>query len=90
MLVWVPIVNIRLTNVYLLNQCVNIRGRCGSDFEHRQLKYQSNVIEYDHGKRKKLINATTLGSKSMKAVTLQFKTLNEAVIKLYNCLSLIC
>uniref|UniRef100_UPI00313DC785 DDE-type integrase/transposase/recombinase n=1 Tax=Escherichia coli TaxID=562 RepID=UPI00313DC785 len=34
-------------------------------FEHRQIKYRNNVIECDHGKLKRIINAT-LGFKSMK------------------------
>ena len=33
------------------------------DVEHRQIKYRNNVIEYDHGKLKRIINAT-LGFKS--------------------------
>ncbi len=33
--------------------------------EHRQIKYRNNVIECDHGKLKRIINAT-LGFKSMK------------------------
>ncbi len=40
-------------------------GRCPSDVEHRQIKYRNNVIECDHGKLKRIINAT-LGFKSMK------------------------
>ncbi|EGI18601.1 transposase, partial [Escherichia coli M718] len=36
-----------------------------SDVEHRQIKYRNNVIECDHGKLKRIINAT-LGFKSMK------------------------
>ncbi|WP_286633763.1 DDE-type integrase/transposase/recombinase, partial [Escherichia coli] len=35
------------------------------DVEHRQIKYRNNVIECDHGKLKRIINAT-LGFKSMK------------------------
>ena len=35
------------------------------DLEHRQIKYQNNVIECDHGKLKRIIKAT-LGFKSMK------------------------
>ncbi|GHL16938.1 hypothetical protein ECZU23_53810 [Escherichia coli] len=44
--------------------CSN-EGRCPSDVEHRQIKYRNNVIECDHGKLKRIINAT-LGFKSMK------------------------
>ncbi|WP_423787370.1 IS6 family transposase [Klebsiella pneumoniae] len=33
-------------------------GRCPSDVEHRQIKYRNNVIECDHGKLKRIINAT--------------------------------
>ncbi|WP_407225187.1 IS6-like element IS26 family transposase [Enterobacter kobei] len=40
-------------------------GRCPSDVEHRQIKYRNNVIECDHGKLKRIIDAT-LGFKSMK------------------------
>ncbi|BEG55988.1 hypothetical protein VEV11M_43810 (plasmid) [Escherichia coli] len=40
-------------------------GRCPSDVEHRQIGYRNNVIECDHGKLKRIINAT-LGFKSMK------------------------
>ncbi len=40
-------------------------GRCPPDVEHRQIKYLNNVIECDHGKLKRIINAT-LGFKSMK------------------------
>lgn len=40
-------------------------GKCPPDTEHRQIKYRNNVIECDHGKLKRIINAT-LGFKSMK------------------------
>jgi len=40
-------------------------GRCPPEVEHRQIKYRNNVIECDHGKLKRIINAT-LGFKSMK------------------------
>lgn len=40
-------------------------GRCPPDVEHRQIKYLNNVNECDHGKLKRIINAT-LGFKSMK------------------------
>lgn len=40
-------------------------GRCPPVVEHRQIKYRNNVIECDHGKLKRIINAT-LGFKSMK------------------------
>lgn len=40
-------------------------GKCPQDVEHRQIKYRNNVIECDHGKLKRIINAT-LGFKSMK------------------------
>jgi IS6 family transposase len=33
-------------------------GRCPSDVEHRQIKYRNNVIECDHGKLKRIIDAT--------------------------------
>lgn len=41
------------------------KGRCPPGVEHRQIKYRNNVIECDHGKLKRIINAT-LGFKSMK------------------------
>lgn len=40
-------------------------GRSPPDVEHRQIKYQNDVIECDHGKLKRIISAT-LGFKSMK------------------------
>ena len=40
-------------------------GKCPPEVELRQIKYQNNVIECDHGKLKRIINAT-LGFKSMK------------------------
>lgn len=40
-------------------------GKCPPHVEHRQIKYRNNVIECDHGKLKRIINAT-LGFKSMK------------------------
>ncbi|MDU9625042.1 hypothetical protein OCO04_24140, partial [Escherichia coli] len=38
-----------------------------SDVEHRQIKYRNTVFECDHGKLKRLINAT-LGFKSLGTV----------------------
>ena len=40
-------------------------GWCQLEVEHRQIKYRNKVIECDHGKLKRIINAT-LGFKSMK------------------------
>ncbi|MDI7041277.1 DDE-type integrase/transposase/recombinase, partial [Escherichia coli] len=40
-------------------------GRGETDVEHRQIKNRNNVIECDHGKRKRRIGAM-LGLKSMK------------------------
>lgn len=40
-------------------------GWCQPEVEHRQIKYRNKVIECDHGKLKRIINAT-LGFKSMK------------------------
>jgi len=40
-------------------------GRCPPEVEHQQIKYRNNVIECDHGKLKRIINAT-LGFKTMK------------------------
>ena len=46
--------------------CCKREGRCPSDvLEHRQIKYRNNVIECNHGKLKRIINAA-LGFKSMK------------------------
>ncbi|BEG46447.1 hypothetical protein VET9_42950 (plasmid) [Escherichia coli] len=45
--------------------CSNAKAGRPSDVEHRQIKYRNNVIECDHGKLKRIINAT-LGFKSMK------------------------
>ncbi len=45
--------------------CSNAKAVSPSDVEHRQIKYRNNVIECDHGKLKRIINAT-LGFKSMK------------------------
>ncbi|OAT16222.1 transposase [Buttiauxella gaviniae ATCC 51604] len=39
--------------------------KCPPDVEHRQIKCRNNVIECDHGKLKRIINAT-LGFKSIK------------------------
>ena len=39
---------------------------CGSNLEHRQVKYLNNIIESDHGKLKRLIKPT-LGFKSIKS-----------------------
>ncbi|SMB54587.1 Integrase core domain protein (fragment) [Serratia proteamaculans] len=41
------------------------QGQCQFDVEYRQIKYRNNVIECDHGKLKRIIDAT-LGFKSMK------------------------
>ncbi len=40
-------------------------GKCPQHVQHRQTKYRNNIIECDHGKLKRIINAT-LGFKSMK------------------------
>jgi len=40
-------------------------GKCPQHVQHRQIKYRNNIIECDHGKLKRIINAT-LGFKSMK------------------------
>ncbi len=40
-------------------------GRCPAELVHRQTKYLNNVIEADHGKRKRLIQPT-LGFQSLK------------------------
>ena len=40
-------------------------GKCPPDLEYRQIKYRNNVIECDHGKLKRIINAT-LSFQSMK------------------------
>lgn len=34
------------------------RKKCPSDVEHRQIKYRNSVIECDHSKLKRIINAT--------------------------------
>lgn len=39
-------------------------GKCPLDLEHRQIKYKNSVIEFDHGKLKRILKAT-LGFKSM-------------------------
>lgn len=41
-------------------------GKRPPHVEHRQIKYRNSVIECDHGKLKRIINAT-LGFKSMKS-----------------------
>lgn len=40
-------------------------GKCPQHVHLRQIKYLNNIIECDHGKLKRIINAT-LGFKSMK------------------------
>ncbi len=40
-------------------------GKCPQHVHHRQIQYRNNIIECDHGKLKRIINAT-LGFKSMK------------------------
>ncbi|XYX40161.1 IS6 family transposase [Candidatus Erwinia dacicola] len=40
-------------------------GKCPQHVHHRQIQYRNNIIECDHGKLKRIINAT-LGLKSMK------------------------
>ncbi|MFK4002243.1 DDE-type integrase/transposase/recombinase, partial [Psychrobacter namhaensis] len=40
-------------------------GQSPADIDHQQLKYNTNVIECEHGKLKRIIRAT-LGFKSMK------------------------
>ncbi len=40
-------------------------GKCPQHVQHRKTKYRNNIIECDHGKLKRIINAT-LGFKSMK------------------------
>jgi len=40
-------------------------GKCPQHVQHRQIMYRNNIIECDHGKLKRIINAT-LGFKSMK------------------------
>ncbi len=47
-------------------------GKCPPGVEHRQVRYLNNVIEFDHGKLKRIIGAT-LGFKSMKTA---YATLN--------------
>lgn len=49
-------------------------GKCPQHVKHRQIKYRNNIIECDHGKLKRIINAT-LGFKSMKAAYAQSKGL---------------
>lgn len=44
---------------------LKVEGQCAPDLEHRQIKYLNNIIEFDHGKLKRLINPT-LGFKTMK------------------------
>ena len=39
--------------------------KCPQHVHHRQIQYRNNIIECDHGKLKRIINAT-LGFKSMK------------------------
>ena len=51
-------------------------GKCPPEVEHRQIKYQNNVIECDHGKLKRIINAT-LGFKSMKTAYATIKGIEE-------------
>jgi transposase-like protein len=43
----------------------NVKAQLPEGTEHRQIKYQNNVIEADHGKLKRRIKPT-LGFKSMK------------------------
>lgn len=42
-------------------------GRCPPNVERQPIKYLNNVIEYDHGKLKRIIGAT-LGFKLMKTI----------------------
>jgi len=57
-------------------------GRCPPDVEHRQIKYQNNVIECDHGKLKRIIGVT-LGFKSMKTVRGTVKSVELKVALLF-------
>ena len=46
--------------------------KCPPDLEHRQIKFKNNVIEWDHGKLKRIIRAM-LGFKSMKGIYAKIK-----------------
>ncbi len=47
-------------------------GKCPQHVHHRQIQYQNNIIECDHGKLKRIINAT-LVFKSMKTAYVTIK-----------------
>jgi IS6 family transposase len=49
-------------------------GKCPPHVEHRQIKYRNNVIESEHARLKRIINAT-LGFKSMKTAYAKIKGL---------------
>jgi len=49
-------------------------GKCPQHVQHRQIKYRNNIIECDHGKLKRTINATP-GFKPMKTAYATIKVI---------------
>ncbi len=57
--------------------CSNAKAGARLTLNTRQIKYRNNVIECDHGKLKRIINAT-LGFKSMKTAYATIKGIGDA------------